>query len=188
MVYRELTIEDIPTLKTIDGSLTSNSKYSLVRSTDDSGLSYKLKIEQVGGPFNFPANYSCEEGDESQYRVMLSDPSGWGMIALDEGSVAGFCLCQEQAVTRSFYIEGLFVDRSLRGQGIGKSLISLIIKEARMRKLESVWLKTENTNMPACQFYQNCGFRITGIKENLSQGYKGRQWDFAIFWGLEISK
>jgi len=67
-------------------------------------------------------------------------------------------------------------------------MIDIIITETKKRNLRNVWLKTENNNMPACMFYQHCGFHIIGIKENLAKDVKGRRWDFAIFWGLDISE
>jgi len=186
MKFRDLTLRDIPSLKAVNGSLTSNSRYKLVRLLEDLELTYKLDIEHDAGPYNFPDNYSCEEGDESQYCTMISDITGWGRIAINNGVIVAFCICQEHKVTHSLYVEGIFVDLSIRGNGIGRTLISSIFKEAGNRNLSSIWLKTENTNMPACKFYESCGFRIIGFKENLSKLELDRTWNFAIYWGFSI--
>ncbi|MDE2995486.1 MAG: GNAT family N-acetyltransferase, partial [Bacteroidota bacterium] len=56
-------------------------------------------------------------------------------------------------------IEGVRVDRSMRGQGIGRRLIAYAIEWARGRRCEIVQLTTDLRRPDVIRFYENLGFK-----------------------------
>ncbi len=62
------------------------------------------------------------------------------------------------------YIEDLFVDESLRGQGYGKKLLQMVISEAKKRKLYKLvgTSRTSRTNVHT--FYEKHGFKKYGLE------------------------
>jgi ribosomal protein S18 acetylase RimI-like enzyme len=75
-------------------------------------------------------------------------------------------------VTRSFNDEksedtaeivNISVAKKFQGQGFGKALIFDAIKIARSSNIRKLLVGTGNSSITQLGFYQNCGFRITGI-------------------------
>lgn len=57
-----------------------------------------------------------------------------------------------------FQMDGLFVDASARGLGVGTALLEAVCQEARQRNLESVQLDVIDTNPRARALYERVGF------------------------------
>jgi GNAT superfamily N-acetyltransferase len=64
------------------------------------------------------------------------DPAIFGRLAEQQGAVVGFALSivhPETARSPICYLEDLFVDRSMRGRGIGRALIEDFLAQARAK-------------------------------------------------------
>ena len=61
------------------------------------------------------------------------------------------------------YVEELIVDTDFRGQGVGYALMSRAIAWARQRGFPGLTLETQDNNVPACKFYEKCGFVLSGF-------------------------
>jgi ribosomal protein S18 acetylase RimI-like enzyme len=62
------------------------------------------------------------------------------------------------------YIEDLFVDESLRGQGYGKKLLQMVILEAKKRKLYKLVGTSRESRKQVHSFYEKFGFKKYGIE------------------------
>lgn len=58
-------------------------------------------------------------------------------------------------------IEGVRVDRSLRGKGVGRRLIEYAVERARGRKVAIIQLTTDKRRPEVMQFYESLGFRAS---------------------------
>lgn len=58
-------------------------------------------------------------------------------------------------------IEGVRVDRSLRGQGVGRQLIQYAVDRARGRKVAIVQLTTDKRRPEVISIYESLGFRAS---------------------------
>lgn len=81
-------------------------------------------------------------------------------------------------------IEDLCVARSVRGQGIGTSLIQTAIKWAKESDLKGLALETQDNNLLACRFYAKCGFVIGSVNTMLYKNFNNDE--FAVFWYLKF--
>lgn len=54
----------------------------------------------------------------------------------------------------------------VENQGIGKSLVSLVEKEAKENNCKRIWLITTNDNMRAIGFYQKIGYQLINVFPN----------------------
>ncbi len=81
------------------------------------------------------------------------------------------------------YVEELVVDTDFRGQGIGYALMSRAIACARQQGFPGLTLETQDNNVPACKFYEKCGFILSGFDlcayKNLDN-----PTEFALYWYL----
>ena len=63
------------------------------------------------------------------------------------------------------YIEKICIDKSIRGNGIGRKLIETVEKEVDNGKCENINLIT-NEYRRAVGFYKKCGFKIEFIRKH----------------------
>jgi GNAT superfamily N-acetyltransferase len=79
------------------------------------------------------------------------------LVAQDDGQIMGMTTFNFQNSTWSengqCLLEDLFVDQSIRGQGIGRALIDAVINEAKKRGCSRVYWNTDETNETARKLY-----------------------------------
>ena len=89
----------------------------------------------------------------------LMDPADqpYGLVAVDGDRVVAFIHYHFHLSTWSFagncYLEDLFVDPTVRGQGAGRALIEAVYRAADERGVTRVYWHTESTNTQARILY-----------------------------------
>ena len=73
------------------------------------------------------------------------------------------------------HILNLTVKKNFRKKGIGKSLIELIISEARLRSSENILLEVRVGNYEAQSLYEKLNFQIIGTRKNYYESENGRE-------------
>ena len=73
------------------------------------------------------------------------------------------------------HILNLTVKKNFRKKGIGKSLIELIISEARLRSSENILLEVRVGNFEAQSLYEKLNFHIIGTRKNYYESENGRE-------------
>ena len=73
------------------------------------------------------------------------------------------------------HILNLTVKKNFRKKGIGKSLIELIISEARVRSSENILLEVRVGNYEAQSLYEKLNFQIIGTRKNYYESENGRE-------------
>lgn len=90
------------------------------------------------------------------------------VVAELDGSVAGLAqlhVSPTMALERpAAKVDGLVVDESLRGQGIGRALLAEMEVEARARGCSLLYLTTATRREDAHEFYRRVGLEETGLR------------------------
>ena len=73
------------------------------------------------------------------------------------------------------HILNLTVKKSFRKKGIGRSLIELIISEARLRNPENIILEVRVDNIQAQSLYKKLNFEIIGTRKDYYESENGRE-------------
>ena len=73
------------------------------------------------------------------------------------------------------HILNLTVKKNFRKKGIGKSLIELIISEARLRNSENILLEVRADNIEAQSLYKKLNFQIIGKRKDYYESVNGRE-------------
>ena len=73
------------------------------------------------------------------------------------------------------HILNLTVKKNFRKKGIGKSLIELIISEARLRSSENILLEVRVGNIEAQSLYEKLNFQMIGTRKNYYESENGRE-------------
>jgi ribosomal protein S18 acetylase RimI-like enzyme len=81
------------------------------------------------------------------------------------------------------YVEELAISPEFRGMGVGRALMTRAIEWAKQQNFPGLTLETQNNNVPACEFYEKCGFVLGGVDlyayRNLSNAS-----EIALYWYL----
>ena len=173
IVIEELNPENVKDVNSIDGEFDIDAKLSLY--VEDNQIRYEIiKTSPT------KKRYQLEEID---YRTYLDDPHQTIFLAKVEGQVAGQVILRKNWNAYA-YIEDLAVDIQFRRQGIGQQLISQAEQWARVHHLKGIMLETQNNNVGACRFYEQCDFRLGGFDQYLYQGQNPATDEIALYWYL----
>jgi len=100
------------------------------------------------------------------FDAISSDPHNVVYVVERDGKVAG-CLQLTLIPNLSFsgawraQIEGVRIDRSLRGTGVGTDFFNWVIEKARQANCKIVQLTMNTSRSEAHRFYENLGFKAT---------------------------
>ena len=123
-----------------------------------------------------------EKGDLTAH----PDAAGtWVFVAFLDGSLAGRIVLSE-GWNRYAWVEDIAVDAGHRRAGVGRALMDRAIAWAVERGLPGIRLETQNNNVPACKFYESCGFRLGGFDRDLYRGLDEATTEIALFWYLPL--
>jgi len=78
------------------------------------------------------------------------------------------------------------VKQKFRRKGIGKELINAAVSWSKEKNFPGIMTETQNNNVPACKFYENCGFSPGGFDIYLYKGIEKHQKEIALFWYLKF--
>jgi GNAT superfamily N-acetyltransferase len=112
------------------------------------------------GYLEFYKTELAPEQTELTWQRLLDDEHGLnGLVAEVDGQLVGLAhfsfTHSTWAENQDLYLEDLFVDPSVRGQGIGKALILSLDEIAREEGSRKVWWETQNHNATARRLYDS---------------------------------
>jgi GNAT superfamily N-acetyltransferase len=87
------------------------------------------------------------------------DQGGVMLGALDEGCLVGFAIYRPHLEEDMGQLAVLFVDRSYRGQGIGRALTEQVIHLAEASGERRLYVSA-TPSAPTVDFYRSCGFEL----------------------------
>lgn len=76
---------------------------------------------------------------------------------LDEKPIGMGAFCMEDGVA---YIFGFGVSPKYQGQGFGKEILKLMLKDMKNNAIENIAIEVEDTNTRAFNLYKKCGFKL----------------------------
>jgi streptothricin acetyltransferase len=162
---------------------------------------------EVGDAYGFDDSFAVEseavllvEGGVPRYEVVpvsayvkrydpidlsgyLDAPDRAVFLAHLGGSVAGRVALSEGWI-RYAWIDEIAGGGRRRGAGIGRALVARAVAWAAERGLAGVRAETQGNNVPACRFYEACGFRLGGFDRDLYRGMHEGTTEVAQFWYL----
>ena len=101
----------------------------------------------------YKTEFSADKTEVTWKRLLDPNFNLYCLVAQDDGQIMGMTTFNFQNSTWSengqCLLEDLFVDQSIRGQGIGRALIDAVINEAKKRGCSRVYWNTDETNQTA---------------------------------------
>jgi ribosomal-protein-alanine N-acetyltransferase len=84
------------------------------------------------------------------------------IVRLGQVRVAGFCAFWK--IADQIHINNLAIRPELRGRGLGRVLLTHVLKEADRLAAPSATLEVRRSNLAALRLYEHAGFRVTGVR------------------------
>ena len=101
-------------------------------------------------------------------RILLAEPSDrllrCGLVADNDGKVAGFAVASWLRQEAAAEVEGLFVEENCRRQGVGSALIGACMAWAAKAGASRVRLEVRASNTAAHGLYRRYGFSTAGVR------------------------
>ncbi|RMZ59409.1 GNAT family N-acetyltransferase [Chryseobacterium nematophagum] len=132
-------------------------------STIEMGNSFEFSIREKFQPYL--KTWELHHQDILELNEIIKKGHSFGAFHQEE--LIGWAICDIKEGNNSLSIENMLISEQFRRQNIGRLLIKNINKKARDLQCRIVELEIQNTNYPAIKFYQNAGFRWTGINTKL---------------------
>lgn len=123
------------------------------------------QVHHKGRPDLFRAD--AQKYGPSQVLAMLDKPETPIFVAVENGSVLGYCFCQMKTYYRdsvicdhtTCYIDDLCVHENTRGKHIGSALYDTVCKYAKSRDCYNITLNVWSCNPSAMAFYEKLGLK-----------------------------
>jgi ribosomal protein S18 acetylase RimI-like enzyme len=84
--------------------------------------------------------------------------------AMIGNKLVGFVSIHE--IDEGLKLSWLLVDREFRNKGVGSRLLEEVIRYAKSKGYNKIFLNTWHTNEKAIKLYERYGFRVYNVKEN----------------------
>jgi len=105
----------------------------------------------------YKTEFSADKTEVTWKRLLDPNFNLYCLVAEDGRQIMGMTTFNFQNSTWSengqCLLEDLFVDETIRGQGIGRALIDAVIDEAKKRGCSRVYWNTDETNQTARKLY-----------------------------------
>ena len=101
---------------------------------------------------------------EDMFSRWVSAPDRVLLCAVEGETLAGYA--DFQFVLDEGYIGNVAVSEKFRRRGLGKALVTALLREGEARKLSFLTLEVRRSNAPARALYADCGFEIVGEQKN----------------------
>ena len=109
----------------------------------------------------YKADISAEQTELTWARLLDPGFGLHGLVAESDGRLVGLAhysyTISSWQVNPDIYLEDLFVDSSVRGQGVGRALIEHLDGVAKLQGCEHLWWQTHKDNAVARRLYDSVG-------------------------------
>ncbi len=158
---KQFTFEQLLTFG--EQSYSSDYKYNVINEFKNDGISFLLKPVKLKN--TFIKNWTVNRIVHESYLKFSAQGNSFG--AYENGELAGFIITDRRSWNNSMWIEMIQVKEDHRKKGIGTLLLKAIEELSVQNKFRMIELETQNTNVPAINFYRKCGYEISGLNINL---------------------
>lgn len=169
--------------------IDKNNEHFLNKCDEEFEISSEYQIEFSEGNFNlseipvtpYSKRYDSLEIDLSD---LIFDPDRIIYFGFYNDEPAGQVYLKRH--WNNFAWMEISVKQKFRRKGVGKELINAAVNWSKEKKLHGIMIETQNNNVPACKFYESCGFSLGGFDINLYKEIKKHENEIALFWYLKF--
>ena len=138
---------------------TSTCKYMIEKTETPDLTTIAMRLMSLAEPYvkSFP-----QPPDEmGRYQQIIKQGTSLG--AYDGDRLVGLAIAERRDWNRSLWVWELGVEKEHRRAGGGTKLVEALTRVAKDLNLRIIVCETQNTNVPAIEFYRKTGFEVNGI-------------------------
>ena len=145
-------------LHIVDGYV-STDRYNVSKTETADEFCFILKRQKLDEPY--AKRWSILDEDFRNYSELVN--CGLSLGAYDAGRLVGIAISEKIEWNRSLWIRELGIAESYRRKGVGRQLMEQVAEIAKAEGLRILVCETQNTNVPAIDFYRSVGFEVEGV-------------------------
>lgn len=138
---------------------TTTRKYMVEKTETPDLTTIAMRLTSLAEPYvkSFP-----QPPDEMRrYQQIIKQGTSLG--AYDGDRLIGLAIAERRDWNRSLWVWELGVEKEHRRTGVGTKLVEALTRLAKDFNLRIIVCETQNTNVPAIEFYRKTGFEVDGI-------------------------
>lgn len=143
----------------IASGYTTSEIYRISRSESTERIVFEMVLETLPQASEFRFPYS----DEDLERYQKATPGSYCLGAFDGDTLVGISLAEPQEWNNTLWVWEFHVAKGYQGQGIGRLMMAELEARARGAGIRAIICETQNTNVPAINFYRAVGFQVEGV-------------------------
>lgn len=128
--------------------------YSVKSHSGKEGFGVSFERQRLEKPLEY-------NNTDTLFQEYWNNPRAFG-VKDDDGKIVAYLEFDTVEWNSTLVMTQLLVDESQRGKGIGKMLFDFVKDFARQEDYRIITLETQNTNVPAIDFYLKMGFTFCG--------------------------
>lgn len=167
---KEVNAKNANDINTMDNSFGIKSR--IVPSIKDGDFVFAI-LEVKGLHYRMP-------DDKFDLATYVNNPDRVAYLAYINNKAVGQIVLKRWW-NKFAWIEYVRVEGKYRRRGIGKNLMDAAVNCARGNGFPGIMPETQDTNVPACLFYQNYGFILGGADRMLYRNSENSN-EMALFW------
>lgn len=171
---RNFDLEDINRLV---GGYISTAKYIVNKTETHEQTVITLKLISLDQPY--VKHWPSDDAGLERYKQFVQQRLSLG--AYDGSRLVGIAIAERRDWNRSLWVWEFGVAETHRRMGIGRRLMEAVTDKAKEAGLRIIVCETQNTNVPAIQFYRKVGFEIEGVDLSYYSNSDITEGEIAIF-------
>lgn len=177
----EIALEDLQRLVV---GYTSPGRYDIVKVETIDHTQINLQRQLLQSPYQ-KVFHLDEEMCAIYHRAAAS---GFSFAAYEGARMIGVALAEAQEWNRSLWVWEFHIAADWRRRGIGRKLMARLVEQAAREDLRLLVCETQNTNLPAIDFYRAVGFAIEGIDLSYYTNQDLLEGEVAIFMKMKLEE
>ena len=157
---KPLTQLDIAALKRVITGYVSPAKYEIEKAETRELTAITVRFVRLERPY-VKQYEPLDKEMLARYTRVLKE--GLSFAAYEADQLVGIALAEPHGWNKSLWVWEFHIAESFRGQGIGRRLMDTLARKGQAVGLRTIVCETQNTNVPAIEFYRKVGFTVEGI-------------------------
>jgi ribosomal protein S18 acetylase RimI-like enzyme len=182
--FRPLQTFDASVIQPLIVGYESTAEYVVTHVDTPELMSIVLRLAPLAQPFTKRWEPIDAETLADLARAVESGYS-WGAYAGDD--LVGVALASPQEWNQTLWVWEFHIGTAWQRQGIGRRLMAAVVEQATKARFRAVVCETQNTNVPAINFYLSQGFVFDGARLTLYAGSELEN-EVAMFMKLHLPK
>lgn len=183
IVIKPITKLDLDDLHRLSTGYISHARYVVSRKEEGDSFALELQLAPLAQPY-----YKRWDRPDEEITAIYKQAaaSGFSFGAYDGQLCVGIILAEPHHWNNSLWVWELHVAQSHRRRGIGRRLVESVAGKARPAGFRIIVCETQNSNVPAINFYRNVGFAIEGIDISYYTNDDYPDGEMAIFMKMRL--